>query len=154
MVARSITLVLCIIILFSCDSLSPKDRQMENKTNPTDSLIIKTVLSYDKVYSSTPNCDNWKSPESSQLASIFAEMREISGNNWHNCYGDWSCGSSGYVEISEEKYYFRLDAGGWITLVKDDMQRYFGCENQKDCWSLFPSEQMCDSSGNFIEDEN
>jgi len=123
------------------NAVAKKLFQTKIVTTPNDSII-----SYKLVKTKDKNCTNWIVPSKTELMTIIKSFYELSGDEWHDCYGDWSCGIEGKIFFQSKEYNYRLDAGGWIILFNKNEQIYFGCKNP-DCKKYFPSDCFCNEIG-------
>jgi hypothetical protein len=121
-----------------------------NYSPNTAKVIADTILTLRVVKNTEPQCTEWKAPKKSEILSLLYSLYKVTGREWNDCYGDWSCGIEGELMFKNKKCYYRLDAGGWIILNDGENQQYFVCKDEN-CWKLFPSESFCDIKGNRID---
>jgi len=109
-----------------------------------------SIISYKVVKSKEKNCVNWVIPAKNNLITIISSFYQITGNEWHDCYGDWYCGVEGEIIYHSKKYNYRFDASGWILLYNKKEQIYFGCKSPE-CKKHFPTDCFCDENGMIDE---
>ncbi len=156
-----VILIISFAYIISCKNdtqeSKKKNKERKSKIETLKNNTIKefypndTVLVYKIVKTKEPLCNNWVVPPKKDILSILMTLEQVSGREWNDCYGDWSCGAEGEIYYKKEKYYFRIDAGGWIILSNGKTQKYFVCKKNKECWDIFPSECFCDESGIIID---
>jgi hypothetical protein len=130
---------MCFVIvgnIISCGSIG-------NTKPRTEELTVDTVLIFKIVKSKEKQCTDWQEPRRSDVLSLLYSLNEVTGREWNDCYGDWTCGIEGELIYKGKRSYFRLDAGGWIILNDGEKQQYFVCKEDS-CWKYFPSESLCD----------
>lgn len=158
-VYRNLTICLSVLLVISCTTSNKKSQDVENKeplsiaTLDEVPLQIDSVLTINTIVNDDNQCSEWNVPSSNDIIRIAQLMKGTSGNNWHNCYGDWSCSIEGELLKDNVRYYYRLDAGGWIILQYDDESQYYGCATNEDCWKFFPSSYLCDKDGVLLDKE-
>jgi hypothetical protein len=116
---------------------------------PNESENISEIDTLDTV-DENPYCDDWTKPSTDQVDYLVTILDTISSIEWNSCYGDWDCGFEGVLVMEGDSVKYRLDAGGWIILMKDGNQIFLGCRSIE-CWEYFPSEPFCDSIGNSLK---
>lgn len=139
-------LVLGMVLLMELSCQNKKVTDTDGRT-PERTIGIDSILSYNIERVKDEMCDEWSVPSRDRLREVFQAMKEISGTEWHDCYGDWSCGARGEVIVDGVKCLFRLDAAGFVILRCGPEQRYFGCDDNDRCWKQFPSEFLCGPEG-------
>jgi len=136
----------CFIIagcIFSCNNTANENANKKREQGDT-------VLTMRIVKSKELQCTEWKEPSKADILQLLYALQEVTGREWNDCYGDWTCGIEGKLMYKGKKCYYRLDAGGWIILNDGDNQQYFVCKDDS-CWKFFPSESFCDKEGNIID---
>ncbi len=123
-----------------------------NKKPITEKATADTVLTFKIVKSKEQQCTDWQEPKKSDILPLLYSLQEVTGREWNDCYGDWTCGIEGELMYKGKKCYYRLDAGGWIILNDGEKQQYFVCKDDS-CWKHFPSESWCDKDGNVIDSQ-
>ncbi len=96
-------------------------------------MILKdSVLSYITYNRRTDKeCENWKN-EKLDVLKFIREFKEVSVNEWHQCFGNFPCGIKGKLIVNKKEFEYNLNAGGWIQLKHKDSIKYFGSMNKKD----------------------
>lgn len=138
--------IVCFLIIgtvLSCNNIGKRKLRAEQIT--TD-----TVLIFNIVKSKEQQCTDWQEPGKSDILPVLYSLKEVTGREWNDCYGDWTCGIEGELIYKGKKFYYRLDAGGWIILNDGEKQLYFVCKDDH-CWKYFPSESFCDEDSDIID---
>ena len=152
--------ILGFLIVSSCSNSSNQEYKVQNLDTldtikkPSVKLVQKkmllsvrdSILSYNIVRSKDKGCKDWQIPSKTDLPRIFESFYEITGNEWHNCYGDRSCYVEGKIFYNNKEYNYYLDAGGWMILSNKKEQLYFGCKSP-DCKKHFPNDCFCNEKG-------
>jgi hypothetical protein len=68
-----------------------------------------------------------------KITEVIEKMTKISGSEYHGGYTHYSCSIVGYLIYLKRKYFYNLNAGGWIMLssVEDKGFIYLACKNPK-----------------------
>jgi len=118
--------------LSPCDEI--KDSLNERERNYRESHCIR--------------CEKWNPPSQEELLGIFKKMDTLLHNLERNDYFSYihNCGIEGEVLLKNIKYNYHLNAAGWVTLKKKELEKeiILGC-NSEDCRKYFLSIRLTEA---------
>lgn len=135
--------LLVALMAISCNNSVNKKEVVSTQSQ----ILQDSVITYEISKKSEKQCAEWEVPKQENIIPILNGLKEITGSEWDDCYGDWMCGVEGDLIYRNEKYYYRLDAGGWVILSNETEQKYYACREGQKCWDIFPSESFCNEEG-------
>lgn len=123
---------------------------MQQKTNvlfseTNISTQRDTILSYN-VYSNSKDerCESWRSTKTLNILGFIKDFKELSVQEWHQCFGHFPCGIRGELIYGNERLRYNLNSGGWLYLKGKNYEKYLGSINKKDTLETFISVYYCD----------
>lgn len=137
-------LTLLSISLF-CITCKTEQQKVSTVSNTSITVQKDTVLSYN-LYNDLKDeyCEDWKEIKPLDILRIIRGFKEISSQEWHQCFGHFSCGGKGELIFNNQKFNYNLNSGGWLYLKGLNTEKYLGSMNKKDTLKGFISVYYCD----------
>lgn len=89
-------------------------------------------------------CKEWSKPKESEIEGIIYKLDTINRFEWNDYFSHINnCGLKGGIVIENDSYEFYLNAGGWMTLNRNENEIILGCRDDS-CRDSFYSIKLTD----------